>query len=215
MRPHLTVEQRQLALRLKARGLTVREIGPQVDCSFQCAARAVRQASRRPVRHDGWVPGPGRLTLAGTVRSFSTAPGSRAGTAAGDGPVAGTVASAGGSRSGRSSCCCRSEAALAVKRLAGVFMPSDWCGRWVLYQQPARPEHEKQNRARMKCTHMASPAYTGDLRTEQAFQTTARYGTSRNCEYSLSARSRASGLRWTHSVRDRRWRGHQRSNVPG
>jgi IS30 family transposase len=64
MRPHLTVEQRQLALRLKARGLTVREIGPQVDCSFQCAARVVRQASRRPVRHDGWVPGPGRLTLA-------------------------------------------------------------------------------------------------------------------------------------------------------
>ena len=64
MRPHLTVEQRQLALRLKARGLTVREIGPQVDCSFQCAALVVRQASRRPVRHDGWVPGPGRLTLA-------------------------------------------------------------------------------------------------------------------------------------------------------
>ena len=64
MRPHLTVEQRQLALRLKARGLTVREIGPQVDCSFQCAARVVLQAPRRPVRHDGWVPGPGRLTLA-------------------------------------------------------------------------------------------------------------------------------------------------------
>jgi transposase, IS30 family len=35
-----------------------------VDCSFQCAARVVRQASRRPVRRDGWVPGPGRLTLA-------------------------------------------------------------------------------------------------------------------------------------------------------
>ena len=64
MRAHLTVEQRQLALRLKARGLSLREIGPQVGCSHQGVALIVRQASRRPVRRDGWVPGPGRLTLA-------------------------------------------------------------------------------------------------------------------------------------------------------
>jgi len=64
MRPHLTVEQRQLALRLKARGLSLREIGPQVGCSHQGVALVVRHASRRPVRRDGWVPGPGRLTLA-------------------------------------------------------------------------------------------------------------------------------------------------------
>src|SRR5499425_2755774 len=64
MRPHLTVEQRQLALRLKARGLSLREIGPQVGCSHQGVALIVRHASRRPVRHDRWVPGPGRLTLA-------------------------------------------------------------------------------------------------------------------------------------------------------
>jgi IS30 family transposase len=64
MRPHLTVERRQLALRLKARGLSLREIGPQVGCSHQGVALIVRHASRRPVRHDGWVPGPGRLTLA-------------------------------------------------------------------------------------------------------------------------------------------------------
>ena len=64
MRPHLTVEQRQLALRLKARGLSLREIGPQVGCSHQGVALIVRSASRRPVRHHGWVPGPGRLTLA-------------------------------------------------------------------------------------------------------------------------------------------------------
>src|SRR5215469_10217525 len=64
MRPHLTVEQRQLALRLKARGLSLREIGPQVSCSHQGVALIVRSASRRPVRHHGWVPGPGRLTLA-------------------------------------------------------------------------------------------------------------------------------------------------------
>ena len=30
---HLTVEQRQLALRLKAKGLSLREIGPQVGSS--------------------------------------------------------------------------------------------------------------------------------------------------------------------------------------
>ena len=64
MRAHLTVEQRQLALRLKARGLSLREIGPQVGCSHQGVALVVRSASRRPVRRDGWVPGPGRLTLA-------------------------------------------------------------------------------------------------------------------------------------------------------
>ena len=64
MRTHLTVEQRQLALRLKAEGLSLREIGPQVGCSHQGVALIVRRASRRPVRRDGWVPGPGRLTVA-------------------------------------------------------------------------------------------------------------------------------------------------------
>jgi IS30 family transposase len=64
MGPHLTVEQRQLALRLKARGWSLREIGPQVDCVFQTVAVIARRGSRRPVRLDGWVPGPGRLTLA-------------------------------------------------------------------------------------------------------------------------------------------------------
>ena len=64
MRPHLMVEQRQLALRLKARGWPLREIGPQVSCAFQTAALIARRGSRRPVRGDGWVPGPGRLTLA-------------------------------------------------------------------------------------------------------------------------------------------------------
>src|SRR5438045_8251602 len=64
MRAHLTVEQRRLALRLRARGLSLREIGPQVGCSHQGVALIVRHASQRPVRRDGWVPGPGRLTLA-------------------------------------------------------------------------------------------------------------------------------------------------------
>ena len=64
MRPHLTVEQRQLALRLHAEGLSLREIGPQVDCAFATVGRIAQRGSRRPVRGDGWVPGPGRLTLA-------------------------------------------------------------------------------------------------------------------------------------------------------
>ena len=64
MRPHLTVEQRQLAFRLKARGLSLRETGPQAGCSHQCVALVVRQAAQRPVRHDSWTPGPGRLRLA-------------------------------------------------------------------------------------------------------------------------------------------------------
>jgi IS30 family transposase len=61
---HLTVEQRQLVLRLHARGLSLREIGPQVGCSHQGVALVVRYAPRRPVPQDAWVPGPGRLTLA-------------------------------------------------------------------------------------------------------------------------------------------------------
>jgi IS30 family transposase len=61
---HLSVEQRQLALRLRARGLSLREIGPQVGCSHELVRIIARQAPRRPVRRDGWVPGPGRLTLA-------------------------------------------------------------------------------------------------------------------------------------------------------
>jgi IS30 family transposase len=60
---HLTAEQRQLALRLKARGLSLREIGPQVGCSHQGAALIVRRSPQRLVRQDRWVPGPGRLTL--------------------------------------------------------------------------------------------------------------------------------------------------------
>ena len=59
MPPHLTVEQRQLALRLKARGLSLREIGPQVGCSHHGVTLVVRFASQRPVREHGWAPGPG------------------------------------------------------------------------------------------------------------------------------------------------------------
>jgi transcriptional regulator with XRE-family HTH domain len=57
MAVHLTVEQRQLALRLKAKGLSLREIGAQVGCSHPGVARIARQRSRRSVRQDRWGQG--------------------------------------------------------------------------------------------------------------------------------------------------------------
>jgi IS30 family transposase len=64
MSAHLTVEQRQLARRLSARGLSLREIGRQVGCSHEVVRAVVRRDSKRPVRSDPWQPGPGRLTVA-------------------------------------------------------------------------------------------------------------------------------------------------------
>jgi Helix-turn-helix domain len=61
---HLMAEPRQLALRLKAGGLSLREIGPQVGCSHQGVALIARRSPQRPVGQDRWVPGAGRLTLA-------------------------------------------------------------------------------------------------------------------------------------------------------
>jgi transposase len=63
MGPHLTVEQRQLARRLSARGLSLREIGRQVGCSHEVVRTIVRRDSKRPVRSEAWQPGPGRLSL--------------------------------------------------------------------------------------------------------------------------------------------------------
>jgi transposase, IS30 family len=64
MTAHLTVEQRQLARRLSARGLSLREIGRQVGCSHEVVRAVVRRDSKRPVRSDPWQPGPNRLTVA-------------------------------------------------------------------------------------------------------------------------------------------------------
>ncbi len=64
MTPHLTVEQRRLARRLSARGLSLREVARQVGCSHEIVRAVVRRESKRPVRSDPWQPGPGRLTLA-------------------------------------------------------------------------------------------------------------------------------------------------------
>ncbi len=45
---HLTVEQRQLAPRLKARGLSLRQIGPQVGCSHELVRIIARGSPARP-----------------------------------------------------------------------------------------------------------------------------------------------------------------------
>jgi hypothetical protein len=60
MRAHLTVEQRQLALRLKAKGLSLRETGPQAGCSHQGVALVVRHASNwlgSPYEAGTWLDG--------------------------------------------------------------------------------------------------------------------------------------------------------------
>jgi transposase, IS30 family len=64
MRPDLTMEQRQLARRLSAKGLSLREIGRQVGCSHEVVRSVVRRDSKHPVRSQAWRPGPGRLSLA-------------------------------------------------------------------------------------------------------------------------------------------------------
>src|SRR3954463_7760688 len=64
MTAHLSVEQRRLARRLDAKGLSLREIGRQVGCSHEVVRTVGRRESKRPVRSDPGQAGPGRLALA-------------------------------------------------------------------------------------------------------------------------------------------------------
>src|SRR3954463_10566588 len=48
MTAHLTMEQRQLARRLHAKGLSLREGGRQVGCSHEVVRTVVRRDSERP-----------------------------------------------------------------------------------------------------------------------------------------------------------------------
>ncbi len=56
MAAHLTMEQRQLARRLDAKGLSLREIGRQVGCFHQVVRTVVRRESKYPVPSDAWRP---------------------------------------------------------------------------------------------------------------------------------------------------------------
>ena len=64
MAAHLSAEQVQLALRLRARGMTLREVGRQVSCHRREVHQLERHGRRRAPRPYGRQPGPGRLTLA-------------------------------------------------------------------------------------------------------------------------------------------------------
>ena len=64
MAAHLSAEQVQLALRLRARGMTLEEVGRQVGCAGQQVHQLARGQRRRVPRPYGWQPGPGRLGLA-------------------------------------------------------------------------------------------------------------------------------------------------------
>jgi len=63
-KPHLTAEQRALALRLYSKGLNYKEIGSEIDSSLQTAWNVVNRKPTRVVVPFTWSPGPGRLTLA-------------------------------------------------------------------------------------------------------------------------------------------------------
>ena len=62
MRGHLTNEQKQLAFRLNAHGMSLVEIGRQVGCSAPMVGLMVRGQFRQGITDD-WAPRPGRLTI--------------------------------------------------------------------------------------------------------------------------------------------------------
>jgi ribosomal protein S18 acetylase RimI-like enzyme len=62
-RPGLTPEQRAMALRLRARGFKIKEIGEQIDVSKSSALNAVTRLTARSAEPLSWTPGPGRLVF--------------------------------------------------------------------------------------------------------------------------------------------------------
>ena len=62
-RPHLTTEERALAFRLRAKGLTFKEVGEQLDASLQTAWNVLMKPQKHILPGDNWTPRPGRLTL--------------------------------------------------------------------------------------------------------------------------------------------------------
>ena len=63
MGARLTDEQKQLAFRLRARGLSLAEIGRQVGCTGPMVAVMVRQRRCQTGVPSPWTPRPGRLTV--------------------------------------------------------------------------------------------------------------------------------------------------------
>ena len=62
MTVHLTNEQRQLARRLRAKGLKLADIARSVGCGHS-RVKVVLRGQKRPARPDTWTPRSGRLTI--------------------------------------------------------------------------------------------------------------------------------------------------------
>lgn len=64
MAPHLTMEQRRMARRLRGEGLSLREVARQVSCSHEGVRVVLAGKAIRPAKPDAWEPAGGRLSLA-------------------------------------------------------------------------------------------------------------------------------------------------------
>jgi len=62
--PHLTLQQREHARRLRREGRTIREIAAEIGCSRSTVKSVVRGPAKRESRQIVWSPGPLRLSLA-------------------------------------------------------------------------------------------------------------------------------------------------------
>jgi IS30 family transposase len=60
---HLTLEQKQMAHRLKAKGLTQLEIARDLGCKSITVRACLRGSGKRPGKTLGWTPRPGRLSI--------------------------------------------------------------------------------------------------------------------------------------------------------
>ena len=59
---YMTREQKQMALRLKARGLKLKEIARELNVTYGMVSATVHRKQVREGRPDGWEPAPGRLS---------------------------------------------------------------------------------------------------------------------------------------------------------
>jgi IS30 family transposase len=62
--PHLTLQQREHARRLRREGRTIREIAAEIGCSRATVKNVVRARGKRESSQIVWSPGPSRLSLA-------------------------------------------------------------------------------------------------------------------------------------------------------
>ena len=64
MPAHLTADQKRMAFRLQASGLSLRQIGREVGCTGMGVSVVLRDHQQVPARPDRWAPSAWRLQLA-------------------------------------------------------------------------------------------------------------------------------------------------------